>query len=118
MLDLKKVDDLFDAPAMRDLLLQSRPVAEQLKEEVRVHRKGAARHDIVERAHTAEQRYILEGTRDAAMRRLVRTHFRTRLALESDAALLRLVEAIDDVEHRRLAGAIRSDDGANLTLAD
>ena len=41
-----------------------------------------------------------------------------RLALEGDAALLRMIEAVDDVQHRRLAGAVRADDGADLALAD
>src|SRR5207244_9865435 len=30
----------------------------------------------------------------------------------------RVVEAVDDVEHRGLAGAVGPDDGANLALAD
>ena len=29
-----------------------------------------------------------------------------------------MVEAVDDVEHRGLAGAVRADDGADLALAD
>src|SRR5690606_41091122 len=31
---------------------------------------------------------------------------------------LRRVEAVDDIEHRRLARAVRPDDGADLALAD
>ena len=33
------------------------------------------------------------------------------------SALLRVVDAVDDVEHRALAGAVRADDGADLVLA-
>ena len=51
-------------------------------------------------------------------RRLVGRMRGARLALEGDAALLRLIEAVDDVEHRGLAGAVRADDGADLALAD
>ena len=51
-------------------------------------------------------------------RRLVGTHVRTRPALESDAATLRLIEAVDDVEHRGLARAVRADNGADLALAN
>ena len=32
--------------------------------------------------------------------------------------LLRMIEAVDAVEHRRLAGAVRADDGADLAFAD
>src|SRR6185312_5990176 len=34
------------------------------------------------------------------------------------ASLLRMVEAVNDVEHRRLAGAVRADDRADFSLAD
>ena len=51
-------------------------------------------------------------------RRLVRAHLGARRALEGDAAVLRRVEAVDDVEHRGLAGAVRPDDRADLALAD
>ena len=33
-------------------------------------------------------------------------------------AVLRVIEAVDDVEHRALAGAVRADDGQDLVLAD
>src|SRR5262249_18420171 len=82
-----------------------------------MHLEGASRHDVVERGHVAEQRNVLESARDAAARRLVGPHASTRPALEGDTALLRMVEAVDDVEHRRLAGAVRADDGADLALA-
>src|SRR5262249_60673349 len=77
----------------------------------------APRHDVVERGHALEQRDVLEGARDAAQRRLVGPHRRTRLTLERDAALLRVIEAVDDVEHRGLARAVRADDGADLAFA-
>src|SRR3546814_17179333 len=48
----------------------------------------------------------------------MRVHRRQPAALEGDAARPRLVEAIDAVEHRRLAGAVRADDREDLALAD
>ncbi len=98
--------------------LSAGPIAQQLPEEAALHLQGAAGHDVVERAHALEQRDVLEGARDAATRRIVRLHLGPRLALEGDAAMLRLVEAVDDVEHGGLAGAIRADDGAHLALLD
>src|SRR5581483_8383033 len=52
------------------------------------------------------------------MRGLVGSHLGAGDALEGDTAALRLVEAVDDVEHRRLARTVRADDGADLALAN
>ena len=45
-------------------------------------------------------------------------HAPARLALPGDGACLRVIEAVDDVEHRGLAGAVRADDREDLVLAD
>ena len=50
--------------------------------------------------------------------RAMRAHLEARLTLERDAALLRLIKTVDDVEHRGFAGAIRPDDGANFPFTD
>ncbi len=118
LLDLEEVDDLLDAVAVLDLLFHRRAMPQQLPEEPAVHLQRAAGHDVVERGHAAKQRHVLEGARDAALGRIVRSHLGARLALEGDAALLRRVEAVDDVEHRSLAGAVRADDGADFAFAD
>jgi hypothetical protein len=49
--------------------------------------------------------------------RLVGVHVPAVLAAEDDVAFLRPVDAVDDVEHRALAGAVGADDGANFMLA-
>ena len=74
-------------------------------------------HDVVQHAHALEQRQVLEGAGDAHLRHLPALHVREGLAAEGDAALLRLVDAVDAVEHRALAGAVGADDGAHLVLA-
>src|SRR5262249_29798712 len=74
--------------------------------------------DVVERRHALEQGDVLERARDAATRRLIWPHLGARPPLEGDAPSLRLVEAVDHVEHRGLAGAVRADDGADLALPD
>jgi hypothetical protein len=38
--------------------------------------------------------------------------------LECDHPFLRMIKAVDDVEHRRLAGPVGPDDGADLTLVN
>src|SRR4029079_15064094 len=117
-LDLEEIDDLLDAAAMLDHLALPRTETQQLQEELAVYLERAARHDVVERRHAAKQGYVLERPRNAPASSVVRTHLGVRLAFESDTALLRLIESVDDVEHRGLAGAIRPDDGAALAFAD
>ena len=116
--DLQEIDDFLDAMPMSDFFGQSRPIAQELPEEVRMHRERTAGHDVVERSHAAKQRDVLERAGNAAARRLVGTHLGAQLALEGDAPLLWLIEAVDDVEHRRLACAVRPDDGADFAFAD
>ena len=91
--------------------------AQRLQEEVALHLQVAPGHDVVEHAHALEQRQALEGARDAHLGHLVRVHVLEGLAAEGDRALLRLVDAVDAVEHRALAGAVGADDGAHLVLA-
>jgi hypothetical protein len=117
-LDLEKIYYLLDAVAVLHLLAHGRAVAEQLPEEARMHLERAACHDVVERGHAAKQRDVLKRPGNAAIGRLMRAHIGARLALECDASLLRVVESVDDIEHRRLAGAIRPDNGPDFALAD
>ena len=85
---------------------------------LRLHPQVAPGHDVVEHAHALEQRQALEGARDAHLGDLARVHVREGPAAQADRALLRLVDAVDAVEHRALAGAVRADDRADLVLAD
>jgi hypothetical protein len=48
----------------------------------------------------------------------MRAHPCAGLSFEPNAAFLRVVEAVDDIEHRRLAGTVRPDDRANFAFAD
>ena len=104
--------------AMRQLLALGAAEIDRLLEHARVHLEDPAGHQIVERRHALEQRDVLKGPPDALDRRLVRPHLLAGLALVGDRALLGLVEAVDHVEHRRLAGAVGADDGADLALHD
>jgi hypothetical protein len=87
-------------------------------QEVRFHLQVAPGHHVVEHAHALEQGDVLEGAGDALGGRLVGTHLVARLPEVDDGALLRVVDAVDDVEHRALAGAVRADDGADLAALD
>src|SRR5207247_7455341 len=118
VLDLEKIDDLLDATAMLHLLRERRTEPQQLPEKAAPHLQRASRHDVVERGHPLEQGDVLKGARDAAERSVIGAHARAHRSLERDAALLRVIEAVDDVEHRGLAGTIRADDRPNLAFAD
>jgi hypothetical protein len=48
----------------------------------------------------------------------MRAHPCAGLPLERNATFLRVVEAVDDIEHRRLAGAIWPDDRPDFAFAD
>ena len=78
----------------------------------------APHHDVLERGHAKEDLQILECPRQAATRELFRRERAHILACEPHAALLRQVEAGDDVEQGRLAGAIRADDGEDRARRD
>src|SRR5262249_42891755 len=66
--------------------------------------------------HVQEEPQRLERPRDALARDLVRRKPDDRLAVEEDVALVRLVDAGDQVEERRLAGAVRADHAHDLVL--
>src|SRR6185312_8274729 len=56
------------------------------------------------------------GAGDAELGGVGRLHARQAFASKADAAFLRDVDAIDDVEHRALAGAVRADDRPHFVL--
>ena len=60
----------------------------------------------------------LERARHAALGELDRADAGDVLALEADDALVRLQEARENVDERRLAGAVRADDGDGLAVGD
>ena len=77
-----------------------------------------ADEDVLEHRHRPEELDVLERARDPAPDDLVHGRLQERLAGELDLALVRRVEPGDDVEGRRLAGAVRPDQADDLTLGD
>ena len=118
VLDLEKIDDRLDFGAVLELLALRRPPIDRLLQEIGFHLQVAPGHDVVEDRHAAKEGDVLEGPRDALLRGLVRIHIAAPSALEGNRPLLRVVDAVDDVEHRRFAGAVRADDRADLVLPD
>jgi len=93
--------------AVGELFLFRGTEMDRLPEKVAAHPQETPRHDIVERRHPPEQRDILEGAGDALRRGLVRAHAPAGLALPGDRTRLRVVEAVDHIQHRRLARTVR-----------
>ena len=73
-------------------------------------------HDVLLDRHVQEQTERLERAGDTAARDPVRVEPDDRLPLEDDLAAVRRVDAGDQVEERRLAGAVRPDDADDLTF--
>ena len=84
----------------------------------RPRRACAADEHVLEHGHRAEQLDVLERARDPAPDDPVRRRAQQALAVEDDLALVRLVQPRDQVEERRLAGAVRADQADDLALAD
>src|SRR5262245_57868418 len=105
-LDLEEVDDAFDEFAVHHLLALRAGQLQRLREQVALHLEVAARHQVVDHVHALEQGQVLERARDAHLGHLARVHVAEGAAAEADRALLRLVDAVDAVEHRALARAV------------
>ena len=118
VLDLQEVDDLLDLRPVLELLALGAPEVDRLLEERRLHPQVAAGHDVVQHRHALEQRDVLERARDALARGLVRAPSACACVPRNVIAPeLRMVDAVDHVEHRALARAVRPDDRADLVLA-
>src|SRR6185436_14476545 len=68
--------------------------------------------------HAAKQAGDLEGARQAEPRPLLRRKPGDLDAVENDLPFGRSIDATDDIDQGRLAGAVRSDDRADLVVAD
>src|SRR5439155_22370528 len=90
--------------------------------EVREHVVGRAVArtdvDVLAHGHRAEELDVLERPRDPERDDAMRRSAQERLAVEDDVALVRAVEARDDVERGRLPRPVRPDQPDDLPRAD
>ncbi len=77
-----------------------------------------ADEDVLEHGHRAEEVDVLEGARDPAAHDSVGRRLEQRRPVELHLSLVRRVEPRDDVERRRLAGAVRADQPGHDPLGD
>src|SRR5450830_781428 len=117
VLDLEEVNYLFDFVAMLDFFIACLAPPDRIGEKAGMHLGITPGHDVVEHGHALEQRNVLEGPRNALSRHFAGMHAVALLTAKNDVAFLRMVDAVDDVDHRALAGAIGADDGADLMFS-
>ena len=74
-----------------------------------------AEHDVLGDRHDRNEHEVLVDHPDPAARsRRSASSIRTGFALDDDLALVRRVEAVEDVHQRRLAGAVLAEEGVHL----
>src|SRR6516164_5376637 len=103
---------------MRQLLFFGWTEMERLPQKVAAHPQQAPGHDVVEGRHPPEQRDILKGPGDALSGGVIGPHSPAGFALPRYRPGLRMVEAVDYIEHRGLAGAIRANHREDLAVPD
>ena len=74
-------------------------------------------HDVLGHGHDRDQHEVLVHHPDAHADRLARRADVHRLAAEADLALVGLVQPVEDVHERRLAGSVLPEQGVNLAAA-
>src|SRR3989442_638900 len=115
--DGRVLADLLER-AVLELMTAGRAPVERLQQEAPLHLEEPSRHEVVEHTHALEEGDVLEGAGDAERGDVGRLEVRPVLAVEDDPSLVRMVEATDRVEQRRLAGAVGTDDRQDLAATD
>ena len=73
-----------------------------------------AEHDVLGDGEHRHEHEVLVDHADAGGDRVARAAERDRLAVDQDLALVGLVEAVQDVHQRGLAGAVLAEQGEDL----
>src|SRR5690606_33916921 len=115
---LQQVDDLFHLAPVGNLLLLRPPPVEERGQRIGIHEDVTAHQDVVEHAHAAKERDVLEGPRDAQAGDALRFQAVEPVPLEGDGALLRRIKAGDRIDERCLARSVRSHETEDLALAN
>jgi hypothetical protein len=112
--EVEEIDDLgIDPRGQRRLLAPRRAEPRRCREAVGAQFGVRPELDVLEHRHALEQRDVLEGAGDAAARAAVGGQGEQVVAGEPHRAGRGPVETRDDVEQRRLAGAVGADDGGD-----
>src|SRR5262249_34349520 len=74
-----------------------------------------AYHDVVDDGEPGERPQLLERARDAQTAHAIRREAGQAAAIQANLTRIGAIEAADDLEQRRLAGAVRPDDADQLS---
>jgi hypothetical protein len=118
VLQVEELDDLLDLAAELQLGAAHRAGEQQVLHPAGMAVAMAADQQVLQHRGVLEELDVLEGAGDAVARHHMRRHARNHLALEAHLARGRPVERGDQVEDRRLAGAIGSDQREHLVGPD
>ena len=117
LVQVERTQDLEGVGGQRPLLA-CRTDASHRADEADLAQMVRPGHRVLEQAHRREQRKVLERARDAETGDPVRADRQEVLPIEAQTATGGVVDAADDVEHRRLAGAVRADQPEDLAIFD
>src|SRR5207245_10518245 len=106
----------LDTAAWPALLALGRSDPERAGDDPRAHEVVPAEHEVVADGHLWEELDVLENARDPEPRDLVRPHPSEVAVAEAHAAGPRPVNAVQAIEDRGLARAVRADDREQLAL--
>src|SRR5262245_47841367 len=91
------------------------PIIESAGDRSRVQMNVTTDFDIIQDAHALEEGDVLEGTRDAQRGASMRLQIGDVASLEEDVTGCWSVDATDAIEDTRLTGAVRANDGEEVT---
>src|ERR1700712_4764041 len=97
-METQEFNDPLGVPALLVILSRGPADAQHLLQPGTASLEIAPGQHVVQHAHPLEQGDVLEGTGNATLRRLVRTHAAAGLAGVADRAALRLVDTVNHVE--------------------
>ena len=116
--ELQEVDDVFHAAPVLELLSPHRGEEQEMGQRRRAPVDMTADEEVLQDGGVLEELDVLEGARQAERRDAMRRQRGDVAAREPNAPAVGGVDAAHQVEERRLAGSVRSDDGEHLALLD
>ena len=106
----KELDQLFDARAVRQLLLLSQTPVDERRQHAGPHVDVPPEHDVVQHGQAGEQGDVLKRARDSKCGDLRWSRLSDVSTFQCDRAAGRTIKPRNQVEQRCLARTVRTDD--------
>jgi hypothetical protein len=110
---VEREGDAYPARDRRDLVGDALPV-----DHAEAALLGCAEHDVLDDVHARHQGELLVDEGEAAKGRRMRRLDRHRRAVDGDRPGIRMLEAGEDADQRRLAGTVGADEAVDLAGTD